>query len=178
MIERIISYIEFFILSQKYKQIFRSKEFVGLLNTKSIGLIYYVDDFETYKHIQSFISELQSSKININCIGVYSTKLIPSWSNKTINNNLFQEKKYYNLNILNSRYINNFIEKDFDILIDLSLSNKFIPIYISALSRAKLKLTLESENKKKYFDMFIKLKEPNIKDYIFQLKHYLSNIKN
>ena len=178
MIDKIISYIEFLILNHRFKQISRLKEFIGLRSSKSIGIIYYVDDFKVYQQVHSFISELQANKILVSSIGIYSTKLIPSWSNKTINNALIQEKKYINLQTINSSYVENFIKKDFDILIDFSINNKFLPLYIAALSKSKLKISMDSDIKKKYFDMLIKITSEDVKDYIYQLKYYLSNIKN
>ncbi len=176
MLEKIINYIEFFILDRRYRTTNRVKEIVGLKNAKSIGLVYYIDDFDSVELINEFILELQNYKIRVNSLGIYSTKLLPTWSQKTINNSLVQKRKHFNVLNINSKYAVNFIEEDFDILIDFTLKDDFFSTYISALSKARFKLSIESELKRKYFDMLINIKEPALKDFITQLKHYLKII--
>jgi hypothetical protein len=69
------------------------------------------------------------------------------------------------------------IEREFDLLIDLSLSNSFTLKYIHALSMAKFKVGAAVNYKIKYSDLTIEIKNnPTVEYLLTQLKHYLTNI--
>ena len=69
------------------------------------------------------------------------------------------------------------IDREFDLLIDLSLSNNFTLKYIHALSRAKFKVGAAVNYKIKYSDLTIEIKNnPTVEYLLTQLKYYLTNI--
>ena len=73
--------------------------------------------------------------------------------------------------------IHDCIEREFDLLIDLSLSNTFTLKYIHALSMAKFKVGGAVNYKNRYSDMTVDIKNnPTVEYLITQLKHYLINI--
>jgi hypothetical protein len=75
---------------------------------------------------------------------------------------------------------NSFINKRFDVLIDLNFT-KLLPLhYISSLSHAGLKVGIfEPETKNPPYDLMMELKKPvNIEDYLNQVMHYLGMINS
>ena len=65
---------------------------------------------------------------------------------------------------------------EFDVLINFSITDDFAPFYIAALSSAKFKIGLDSEQNRNHFDMLLKLEQTDIKEYKNHLMHYLSQI--
>lgn len=177
MIENIITYLQFIFFRKKVKLAPREKEFTSFYNAKSVGIVCYVDELHEWELIQKIIAEFQANKATVNVFGIYTGKIIPSWCSNTIYVKLFSEKKYKLFPIPSGQYINDFIDTKFDLLINLSLSDKFLPLYISAVSKAKFKIAIESPKNMEHFDMFIKLENPEIEEYVDQLMHYLSKIK-
>ena len=92
---------------------------------------------------------------------------------------------HFNLKDLNwygapkNDYIHEFINKEFDILIDLSLDDVFVFKYISGLSRSKFKVGRHNDNYLDCFDLMIKM-EPTatLEAFIEQVVHYLVVFKS
>ena len=92
---------------------------------------------------------------------------------------------YFNRKDLNwyklpkSDYINTFINKEYDILIDLSTSNDLILQYIIGLSKAKFKVGRQRRGFEKYFDLMIRIKKRvPMRDFADQAIHYLTVLKS
>lgn len=74
--------------------------------------------------------------------------------------------------------VKDFIEKEFDLLIDLSLHDNFTLKYISGLSKALCRVGKFSETNAEYYDLMIDLKPSmTTDDYIGHVQHYLTVIK-
>jgi hypothetical protein len=72
--------------------------------------------------------------------------------------------------------VKNFIQEDYDILIDLT-SEEVIPLrYILNYSRARFKVGFYSEENQPYYDLMINMKKYNMIDFIDQVNHYLKII--
>lgn len=91
--------------------------------------------------------------------------------------------KIFGLNHLNQLFIpiekkiTALIEKEFDLLIDLSINNKFALKYIHSLSRSSFKVGASGTYKNEFADLTIDIsKNQNISYLITQLKHYLTLI--
>lgn len=69
------------------------------------------------------------------------------------------------------------MDREFDLLIDLTIDEIFTLKYIHALSRAKLKVGAALNYKKRHGDLTIDIKgNPNVVYLITQIKHYLTQI--
>ena len=71
--------------------------------------------------------------------------------------------------------INNFLEKDYDILINLCTSNCVPVKYLAGSSRAKFKVGKFEDNLSVY-DMMIDVKQNSLETLIKEVKHYLNLI--
>ena len=77
-----------------------------------------------------------------------------------------------------NKFIDDFINKEFDILIDFNLNNNLSSTYIVGVSKAKFKLGVFDENKTDIYDFMIKLEDStNLNEFIKQLIHYLTILK-
>lgn len=168
-----------FVLNRKSKKSVRKKQFINLDNAKNIGIISNNQNEKSNDVIKEFVNFLSQKNIQ-----VYVVEFI----NKKIKNDNYLKKKgfnFFSLKDINWYYkpksiiVDEFINNDFDILIDLSLNNNCFPIqYINALSKAKFKVGkfYESPN---YYDFMINIDTNNdLKFFIEQIKHYLTMINN
>jgi len=74
--------------------------------------------------------------------------------------------------------VKDFMEKDFDLLIDLNLADSFALKYIAGLSKAICRVGRFSEDNILYYDLMIDVKPATTLDeYLYQIRHYLTIIK-
>jgi len=168
-----------FSLKKKLKKTVRTRQTINLNNAKSIGIIYNDNEQKSNEIIKEFVSFLSQKDIQ-----VYVVEFI----NKKIKSENYIKKKgfnYFSLNDLNWFYkpksiiVDEFINNDFDILIDLSLNNNCFPVqYINALSKAKFKIGKFYETPN-FYDFMINIDSNNdLSFFIEQIKHYLSMINS
>ncbi|MBN2274433.1 MAG: hypothetical protein JXR41_02900 [Bacteroidales bacterium] len=131
----------------------------NIQHAKSIGLIYNATEFVSFEIIKDFAKKL-SQHSNVSILGYVNSK-------KLIDHYLYRKGfDFFSRNDLNwyykpvSEVTDVFVKKEFDILIDLSLE-KYYPIqYIVALSPAKFKVGIFSQNEK-HLDLMIDIEKEN-----------------
>ncbi|MCK4662259.1 MAG: hypothetical protein KAT68_05300 [Bacteroidales bacterium] len=165
-----------FVLKKKLKKHFRNRQSFNLDTAKSIGIIFNISNEKYYPQVKELVNTLSKKDIEILALGYSPSKDVPD-------KYLFKQKiKFFSnkdLNWINfpiSNIINQFINKDYDIMIDLSME-KFFPVdYIMAISNAKFKVGKFTE-KNNYCDFMIDIKKNDNIEYLSeQIIHYLSNI--
>ena len=109
-------------------------------------------------------------------MGVFYGNLKPLWFIETLNITLCTDKELGLMQIPTGMHVTEFLSKEFDMLVNFSIKEDFAPFYIAALSKAKFKIAIDTENNRKHFDLLLKLKEVNMKEYRNQIIHYLSKI--
>ena len=164
-------------LNRKLKQNSRTKKFCNFLTAKNIGIIFNASQQDIYKTTIEFIKYLNEKNISVNAIGYVTNKESLAY---------FQQKKeisFFSLKNTNwfgkpkNNNIDDFIEKPFDILINLCKNEIYTLQYINALSVARMKISAEfPENN--YTDFRIKAKaDTPHSEFINIIKHYLNTIK-
>ena len=176
MIENIRSFIQLFVLKTKLKQHDREKEMSSLNSAKTVGIVCLVDLEDNWKIIQDVIKEFQAKGAKVEVMGVFYGNVKPLWFIETLNVTLCTEKELGIFQIPTGMHITEFLSTKFDLLINFSIKDKFAPFYIAALSSAKFKIGLDSEQNRNHFDMLLKLEQTDIKEYKNHLMHYLSQI--
>lgn len=163
------------LLKQKYKKQKRVRAISNLDSAQTVGIIFNANSQASYDRASQFANFLMNSKeIQVFAIGYVDDKRMLQF---------FADKKGFkffskrNLNFVGkpqNSSVDFFIDKQFDILIDLSIED-FYPIqYIVALSKAKLKVGrfIEGDN---YYDFMIDIKKDNTLDNLInQIELYLS----
>ena len=176
MIENIRSFIQSFVLKTKLKKQDREKVMSSLNSAKTVGIVCLVDLEDNWKIIQDVIKEFQEKGARVGVMGVFYGNVKPLWFIETLNVTLCTEKELGLSQIPTGMHITEFLSTKFDLLIDFSIKDKFAPFYIAALSNAKFKIGLDSEQNRTHFDMLLKLEQTDIKEYKNHLMHYLSQI--
>ncbi|NVN95233.1 MAG: hypothetical protein HXX18_08120 [Bacteroidetes bacterium] len=155
----------------------RFRKIVNLDNAKTLGIIYELKDELTYNHINRFIKFLQDKQINVKAIGYFDGNIRPIYAIEKLSLDYYDRKDLNWYAKPKGNYVADFIQTDFDILIDLSLNNIFQTKYIAAMSKAKFKVGKDGENNKVIFDLMIDI-NPNttLDEFITLIIHYLSII--
>ena len=167
-----------FLLKQKLSSVSRKKKLTNLNEAKSITIVYNVTSQTTFRTVKTLVKDLSTKQRQVMALGFINRKSIPNYCVAA------NSGYYFNLRDLNwyggpkNDYLKEFIRKEFDILIDLTMEDVYILKYITGLSKAKLKVGRYSKKHENYFDLMINLKESStMEDFIEHVLHYLLILK-
>jgi len=154
----------------------RTKEVCNLDNAKSIGILYDATSEQHIKIIKPFVSYFFDLKKDVKALGYVNAKELSYCHTPKLQYDFFYQKDlnwYYKPQ---NYIIDNFIMKEYDILINLCDSNT-IPIkYLVASSIAHFKIGIHEEDYEIY-DLMISLKEDKSMEKLMnEIKHYINLI--
>ena len=154
----------------------RFKEVCNLEDARSIGILYDATTKEQIEIIKPFVSYFFDLKKDVKALGFVNSKQLSYCHVPKLQYDFFYKKDlnwYYKPE---SYIIDNFIKKEYDILINLCDSS-IIPIkYLIASSIARFKVGVYEENYEIY-DLMISLKDDNsMQKLMNEIKHYISLI--
>ncbi len=178
LISKVGNKIGSIVLDRELKSRTRHTEFNNLRSASTVGFIFDAENREYYSAAKEFMNFVEQ-KGNIKVFGL-------AFVSKSDLIGYFPYRKgvdYFGLNKQNwygkplDEGIEEFIERPFDILIDISLSEIYPVKYIFALSKAKFKICNNCA-KAKHADFVLELDRINDLDlFIEQVKHYLETIE-
>lgn len=166
-------------LKKEFKNTKRIGKVKNLDEALSIGIIYQVDRPETYHLVKKYVKHLKEQEgiRQIMALGFVDEKELHADYNSKLEFDFFCKKDLTKLYRPHGTIIKNFIEEDYDIVIELT-NEIIVPLrYMLIKSRAKFKVGFYSEENEPYFDMMINTgKSFNMVDFIDQVNHYLKII--
>ena len=152
---------------------------VNLEVAKRIGILYTLDDVPMYNMVSGFVTQLQQEHKEVKALGYVRNKNLISRFLPKLSYDYFSKKDINLFFIPIHSKVKDFIGKDFDILIDLSLQDNFPLKYISGLSRAFCRVGKYSEENTDYYDLLFDVNPAlSLNDYIKQITHYLTVINH
>ncbi|MCB2219194.1 MAG: hypothetical protein KQI35_02280 [Bacteroidetes bacterium] len=167
------------ILNRQLKKFSRHKKLVNLDEAVQIGIVYKVNSEKVFNAIKDLTKALTSTKKQVLAIGFVDRNDIPNYCVAANAGYYFSRKDLNWYGGPKNDYIKTFIDKEFDILIDLTLENVYINRYITGLSKSKFKVGPELEFTQPALDMMIKMdKDAMEEEYILQILHYLRMFKS
>lgn len=154
----------------------RTKEVCNLDNAQSIGILYDATSEEQIKIIKPFVSYFFALKKDVKALGYVNSKQLSFHHTPKLQYDFFYQKDlnwYYKPQ---NYIIDNFVKKEYDILINLCDSS-IIPIkYLAASSIAHFKIGIHEENYEIY-DLMISLKDDkSMEKLMHEIKHYINLI--
>ncbi len=163
------------ILRRRLRNRKRSKNITNFENSQLIGVVFKTDvqsDFEIVKKFLHFLTE-QNNKIVALCY--VDTKKVPDYYLLRKGFNFFSRNDLSFFFLPKSQVILDFIDKPFDMLIDLSTDNNFPLHFISNLSKSKFKIgRLNNNNDNLCFDVMIDTSKGNsVESLIEHIKYYV-----
>ena len=174
IIQNIKTFAGNYALSQQVKLVRRNKMFLNLEEAKTIGIVFDATDNESFELVKKYISYLKDLKKRVKGIGFFNSKTTPPMAYSKLEYDFFCQKDLAWNYIPNSIYVKNFIEDQYDILIDLNLKDLFPLKYISSLSCAKFKVGKSSKWNSSIFDLMLDIDaSKNLTYFLRNLDTYL-----
>ncbi|OFY74060.1 MAG: hypothetical protein A2265_02720 [Bacteroidetes bacterium RIFOXYA12_FULL_33_9] len=172
----ILNSIGNFFLKYKLKQLTRKRGCYNLDSAKTIGVVFNATNQQNYEIARSFIKYLMAGDIKVEGLGfVNSTEVLDFYSYQT-GVSFFSKKNLNWYKKPKHQTVEDFIAKEFDILLDITVEDDFPTKYIVSLSKAKFKVGRLTE-KADYMDFMIDISKNNKSIYLIeQINHYLSLI--
>lgn len=150
----------------------------NLREAKRIGILYTLDDVPDYERVSEFVTKLQGDHKEVKALGFVKNKNLIQRFLPKLSYDFFSSRDLTWFYKPVHRQVKDFIEKEFDLLIDLSLQDSFPLKYISGLSNAMCRVGKFSESNLDYYDLMIDLKPTmTSEEYIGHIQHYLTVIK-
>ena len=154
----------------------RTKEVCNLENAKSVGILYEATNEYQIKQIQPFVSYFFDLKKDVKALGYVNSKKLSYCHTPKLQYDFFYLKDLNWYNKPQNYIIDNFIKKEYDILINLC-DSKCIPIkYLVASYIAHFKIG-QYEDGYEIYDLMISLKKDrSLEKLMSEIKHYLQLI--
>ena len=163
-------------LNKKLRQFKRIRESHNLETAKTAGILFTPTDQLSFEQIKQFLTYLGNYKLQIYVLGYIDAKTIPESFLFWKGINLFSRKELSWSMIPKTPVVTDFIDKPFDVLLDLSLDDFFPVEYIARLSKSKFKVGRFTEAHGSYDLMFELDKENDLDAYLEYIKKYLNLI--
>ena len=166
-----------YLLKREIKKLERDRGVYNLDDAHTVAVVYDATSRQEYERVRNFIKYLKEKEKKVISLGFIDSK-DPNQILKTQLEFRFFTKKDLNWHFKpGGLEIINFLEEDYDILIDLSLENCFPLKYVSGLSKAKFKVGAANKDSTLYFDMVIDVGLKKTTDnFIENVKNYLNMI--
>ena len=155
----------------------RNRQIINMSEASSIGVLYFLPDEPTYRQISAYVKKLQERGKTVKALGyVESKQLTGQFLPKLSYDFLYPTGINWMLKPTTTA-ARDFMDAEFDILIDLSTEHHLPLLYLTAFSKAKFKTGLQSDERSNYLDLMINLDENGgLDELITQIDHYLSII--
>ena len=122
---------------------------------KTVGILFDAANPEDFELIKRYVLYLREHRKRVKALGYFNTKQIPPMAYSKLEYDFFSTKELNWFGKPSSVVIQNFIDEDYDLLIDLNINDQFPLKYISALSKANFKVGKYNENEMEIYDMMI-----------------------
>lgn len=159
MLHFLRSYIIHFFINRELKTLNRTKQVVNLSHAKSIGIIYALESETIYHAVNALASQITKAGGEVKIIGFLPDKLIPNYYLARLKMDIFTKKDINLLGIPRKPFVEEFIQEEFDLLIDLSAIDYLSLNYIAGCSHANFKAGRYSDKMVSIFDFMIKKPE-------------------
>ncbi len=177
--KKIRSKIGHMLFMKHLKNMHRDKKAMGFSEAKKIGILYDATDFDDYETVKQYVKDLRTQHIDVLALGYVDKKELPSMQFAKLGLDFFTKKDLTWNMIPNHIVVNNFINTQFDILINLHPGKNFPLQYITAMSKSKFRIGIFHKKNEAFFDLMIDVKnDRSLKNFIEQVNHYLKIIRS
>ena len=179
MFNKIRTLIGNYFLKAELSKTHHERKMTNLRNAKRIGILYTLDDVPEYETVSEFVTSLQHDHKEVKALGFVKNKILVSRFLPKLSYDFFSKKDLnWFFKPIHAK-VRDFIEKDFDLLIDLSLKDSLPLKFIAGLSVAYCRIGRYSEENAACYDLMMDLNKPlSLEEYISQIIHYLTVINH
>ena len=156
----------------------QSHGMVNLPQARRVGILYTLEDIPDYDKVSEFVAELQLEHKEVKALGFVKSKNLIQRFLPKLSYDFFSRKDVTWFYRPIHQTVKDFMNKEFDLLIDLSLADSYPLKYISGLSKAICRVGRFSEGNSSFYDLMIDPKPAvTFDEYLSQIRHYLTVIK-
>lgn len=127
----------------------------NFFGVRTVGILFDASNPEDFELVKRYVVYLREHAKKVKVMGYFSAKQIPALTYSKLEYDFFSSKEVNWFGKPTTHIIDNFINEEFDLLIDLNIHDHFPLKYISALSKAKFKVGKYKEEDESIFDMLI-----------------------
>ncbi len=124
-------------------------------NIKTVGILFDATNVADFELVKQYVVYLREHSKKVKVLGYFNTKTIPTLTYSKLEYDFFSSKEVNWLHKPMTAVATNFINEEFDLLIDLNVKDHFPLKYIASLSKAKFKVGKFIENEIDIYDMMI-----------------------
>lgn len=166
-------------LLKQMNELKRSLKPTNLESARTVALLYYLPDEATYKLAEQILSRLLEINLKVRVVAYTNQKFNPHYFIPKISQDIITAKDVNWRFQPQKAFVKEFIETEYDILIDLSLEDHLPLLYCAGLSKAGLKVGRFQEDHQLFYDLMIHAgPDETIDSFASQVIHYLSRINN
>ena len=122
---------------------------------KTVGILFDATNAEDYEIVKRYVLYLREFRKKVNVIGFFNMKQMPPMTYSKLEYDFFSQKELNWIGKPSGVVIQNFINEEYDLLIDLNVHDHFPLKYMCALSKAKFKVGKYNEIDTAMYDMMI-----------------------
>jgi hypothetical protein len=163
-------------IKSEAKNVSRQKAVCNIDDAKTVGIVFPFNSKEDFELLKKYVLYLRELKKKVKAIGYYKTKEEPNIQYSKVDYDLFSKKSHNWYGKPTDHIVTNFIDEEFDIMIDVNPDNDAVITYIAAMSKAKFKVGRFEENDFIHDLMFESPKEKGLKYFLRQVDTYLAMI--
>lgn len=168
-------------LKRELKESIRKPQLVTFGNAKSVALLYKGDDEVSQNNVKKYVAYLKDEEGigHVVAMGFFDLKEAPTFLVDKIGFDYFTRLDLNWYMKPTGKNVMHFVQKEYDILIDLS-QNEHLPLqFVLARSKARFKVGRYSKSNEPYYDLMIELPhEVRMTTYIKQINHYLDLMRS
>ncbi len=162
-----------YLLKRKIRKLSRKKQFINMVDAQTVGIVFKLSDDAVFRAVNDYLKELTAEGKQVFVIGYIDAREIPDTWLLRKGYNFFCMKDLNLYFIPELPFVKDFLKREFDLLINLSIDRTFPVDYIFAVSKAKFKTGKFFEGYD-YSDLAIDIKESRDVGYLTeQMTHYL-----
>lgn len=144
-------------------------------NITTVGILFDATNPEDLELVKKYVVYLKEHRKKVQVVGFFNTKEIPSLTYSKLEYDFFANNEVNWFRKPTPAHIHNFVDVEYDLLIDLNINDHFPLRYISALSNAAFKVGKYSEKDKDVYDMMINMESgQTLKYFMRQIDTYIA----
>ncbi|KHJ36955.1 hypothetical protein PBAC_28730 [Pedobacter glucosidilyticus] len=162
-------------LKHELKKLKRNNHSISLQDAQNIGILVPIKDANQIAEAEHFAKTLQTDNKKVKLLGFVLDKGLKLKSRTNIEL-ISVEDIDWNY-IPKKEKIGNFINHEFDILINLCTDLCFPLVYVAAVSKSVFKVAAYNPKQAPFFDFMIETQQESIAGFSTELRYYLEKIK-
>lgn len=164
-----------YMLKQEIKKISRKNHSVSLAHAQNIGILFTINNETELKEAEDLAKTLKTVNKKVQLMGFLTNKLLNIKPNSNLQL-LTVEDIAWNY-VPKKEKIINFVNNEFDMLINLCTEICFPLTYVTAMSKSLFKVGAYNPKQAIIFDFMIDTQQQSITGFSDELKYYLDKIK-